>query len=218
MNIVFDLDGTLIDSAPDLQAAASKVLERLGKDPLSLDETRRFIGQGAGVFVGEMMSARDIAASTELHASLLEEFLELYELAVDKASYYPGVQEVLDTLHNAGHGLALCTNKPERPARAVIRHMDMEHIFEVVVAGGMLSTRKPEPDMLLKAVSDLGGRPAVFVGDSEIDAETARRAGIAFALYTGGYRKTSVAAMHHDWAFDDFLDLPTIITDAAERV
>lgn len=214
MNIVFDLDGTLIDSAPDIQSVASAILGEVGKKGLTLDETRGFVGEGAAVFVSRMMAARGIQETPQSHAKLYEEFLARYEFAVDKAVYYPGVPDTLAALKAAGHRLGLCTNKPERPARAVIRYMGMESIFDAFMAGGMIDSRKPEPDMLLRTIESLGGGPTLYVGDSEIDAETARRASVPFALYLEGYRKTPVSEMHHDWVFNDFYALQAIVADA----
>ncbi|HEY6131301.1 MAG TPA: phosphoglycolate phosphatase [Halioglobus sp.] len=214
MNIVFDLDGTLIDSAPDIQSLAATVLGRRGKDELTLEETRAFIGEGSAVFVSRMMAARGIEATPESLASIHEEFVAHYEFAVDKAVFYPGVLDVLDDLKSAGHRLGLCTNKPERPARAVLQYMDMATLFDAVMAGGMIDSRKPEPDMLLHTIQALGGGPTLYVGDSEIDAQTARRAAVPFALYSEGYRKTPVSAMQYDWVFDHFAALPRIVAEA----
>jgi len=214
MIIVFDLDGTLIDSAPDIQCVAAAVLGRRGREALTLQETRDFIGEGSAVFVRRMMAARGLAETAESFTDLHAEFLTQYEFCVDKAEFYPGVVDSLVALKAAGHRLGLCTNKPEQPTRAVLRHMKLESLFEAVVAGGMLSSRKPDPAMLLRAIADLGGGPALYVGDSEIDAETASRAGVAFALYSGGYRKLPVSEMRRDWDFDHFDALPGIVARA----
>ncbi len=214
MNIVFDLDGTLIDSAPDIQCVASTILGPLGKEDLTLDETRSFIGEGSAIFVSRMMAARGIEDTPQRYAEVHKAFVAQYEFSVDKAVFYPGVLNALATLKAAGHRLGLCTNKPELPTRAVLRYMRMEPIFDVVVAGGMIDSRKPEPDMLLKTILDLCGGPTLYVGDSEIDAETAKRAGVLFALYTQGYRKTPVSQMHHNWVFDDFDALVGIVAEA----
>ena len=211
MNIVFDLDGTLIDSAPDIQSVASTVLGRMHKPALSLQETRDFIGEGGAVFVSRMMAARGIPETPASHADLYKQFLSVYEFAVDKAVFYPGAFDTLVQLKADGHRLGLCTNKPERPARAVIAHMHLEPIFDAVMAAGMIDSRKPDPDMLLQTIRDLGGGSTLYVGDSEIDAETARRARVPFALYSGGYRKVPVSEILHDWVFDDFEGLPGIV-------
>ena len=218
MNIVFDLDGTLIDSAPDIQFVAARVLRGLGKEELTLDETRDFIGEGSSVFVHRMMAARGIAQTQHGHTQLHTNFLTQYECSVDRATFYPGVLDVLAVLKAAGHRLGLCTNKPEWPTRAVLRHMGLESTFDALLAGGMLDSRKPEPAMLQQVIEELGGGKTLFVGDSEIDAETAKRAQVPFALFSGGYRKTPVVELHHDWFFDDFYALPSIVGEAMVMV
>jgi phosphoglycolate phosphatase len=214
LNIVFDLDGTLIDSAPDIQSVASDILCRLGKAALTLDETRSFIGEGAGVFVRRMMAARDIADTPERHSELHQRFVRQYETELDQAVFYPGVFDTLVMLKDSGHRLGLCTNKPERPARAVIKHMGLEPFFDAFIAGGMLPRSKPEPDMLLKIIKDMSAGPTLYVGDSEIDAETAMRAGVPFALFSEGYRKRPVSEIDKDWTFDHFDALPGIVAHA----
>jgi len=214
VNIVFDLDGTLIDSAPDIQAVANKVLLTEGLQGLSIEETRRFVGEGAAVFVERMMGARNITQSEADFSRLHDTFLSHYSHAVDKTVLYPGVEETLALLKKQGHRLGLCTNKPEAPARAVVAHLKLTEYFDAFVAGGMTDTRKPDPQMLLLAVDRLGGGSTVYVGDSEIDASTAERADIPFALFTEGYRKSPVSLLHHQWAFSEFRQLADIITAA----
>jgi phosphoglycolate phosphatase len=214
MNIVFDLDGTLIDSAPDIQSMTTAILGRHGESELTLEETRSFIGEGAAVFVSRMMAARGIENTAQSHAAIYEDFVVQYVLSVDQAVFYPGAFDVLGLLKGAGHQLGLCTNKPEMAARAVMGHMGLEPIFDAVIAGGMIDSRKPEPDMLLTVIDELGGGSTLYVGDSEIDSETAARANVSFALFSEGYRKTPVSQIHHDWVFDHFDALPGIVAKA----
>lgn len=209
--VVFDLDGTLIDSAPDIQATANAVLAREGRKPLSHEEVRRFIGSGAPAFVRQMRAARDLADSA--HDRLLAAFLEGYETAVDLTRLYPGVWEALETLHEAGHRLGVCTNKPEAPTHAILRHLGLGRWFEVVVGGDTLPVRKPDPAPLRHAFTPLGTGPQVYVGDSEVDAETAVRAAVPFALFTEGYRKGPVSAIPHAAGFAEFKALPGIVAD-----
>jgi phosphoglycolate phosphatase len=216
MNIVFDLDGTLIDSAPDIQSVATAILSELGKEGLSLTETRSFVGEGASVFVSRMMAVRGLDKATVSHAEIYQDFLAKYALAVDKAVFYPGVLAALSVLKASGHRLGLCTNKPEVPARAVMRHMGLDAMFHAFIAGGMLDSRKPEPEMLWKTIEQLGVGGTLFVGDSEIDAETARRAGVRFALFSEGYRKKPVSDLPHDWVFDHFDRLQAIVAEAGK--
>lgn len=206
--IVFDLDGTLIDSAPDIHAAANKVLAAEGLPPVSLAQATGFIGGGAPIFVTRMMAALELGADEAIHARLLAQFLDEYEEAVNLTRLYPGVEAALDALAAAGHTLAICTNKPAAPAHIVLRHMGLAHRFAAVIGGDSLPTRKPDPAPLMHILSLLGTDDALYVGDSEVDAETAHRAAIPFALFTEGYRKTPVEELPHACRFDAFDALP----------
>ena len=207
--IAFDLDGTLIDSAPDLHGVANEVLAEEGAAPLSLAEARQFVGRGAANFVAQMRAARGIPESAQ--DRLLAEYLRRYEGAVSRTVLYPGVLEALEALQAAGWTLSLCTNKPERPTVAVLRHFDLARFFDAAVGGDTLATRKPDPAPLLEAYARTGTPgPRVFVGDSEIDAETAKRAGVPFLLFTEGYRKSPVEALPHAGRFDTFAALPNL--------
>jgi phosphoglycolate phosphatase len=205
---IFDLDGTLVDSAPDIRVAANTVLEAQRLAGLTLEETRSFIGAGAPVFVERMAAARLPAPDPERVAAMLAQFLDLYEGAVTLTRPYPGVRAALESLAAGGWQLGLCTNKPEAPTRALLAHLDLARFFPVVVGGDTLPVRKPDPAPLRHAVAALGASAPVFVGDSETDAATAAAAGVPFALYTEGYRQRPVASLPHDWAFDDFAALP----------
>ncbi|QFT94215.1 Phosphoglycolate phosphatase [Roseovarius sp. THAF9] len=209
--VVFDLDGTLIDSAPDIHAAANTVLERRDIAPFTLAEARDFVGHGAAVFVERCLSARGLAADTGLQTEVLDDFLALYEGAVHLTRPYPGVVACLDALAAEGLKLAVCTNKPEGPTAAVLTHLGLDRYFGVVVGGDTLTVRKPDPAPLHEVTARLGAASVLFVGDSEVDAETAARAEVPFALYTQGYRRTSAEELPHDARFDAFDDLPAIV-------
>ena len=209
--IIFDLDGTLLDTAPDIRAVANAVLaEEGGAPPLSLAETRAFVGEGARRFIERIIAARGLAPGR--HAPMHTAFLARYDGAVGLSRPMPGAIKALAALAAAGHRLGLCTNKPARPTRAVLRHFSLDGIFASVIGGDSLPTRKPDPAPLLAVLEALGGGPALYVGDSETDAATARAARLPFALFTEGYRKTEIAAIPHDAAFSDFAELPAIAT------
>ena len=206
--IVFDLDGTLIDSAPDIHVAANKVLADEGLPQVTLAQATGFIGGGAPIFVSRMMAALGLGADAATHARLLERFLGQYEEAVTLTRPYPGVEAALDALAAAGHRLAICTNKPEEPAHIVLRHLGMANRFEMVLGGDSLAVRKPDPEPLTHILTRLGTNDALYVGDSEVDAETAHGAAIPFALFTEGYRKAPVEELPHAYRFDAFDALP----------
>lgn len=207
--IVFDLDGTLIDSAPDLHFIANGVLEAEGKAPITLDDAREFVGNGASVFVAKMRAARSIPDSE--HDRLLADFMARYEFAVDHTVPYAGVIEALSALKAAGHILGICTNKPLVPTRAVLDHLGLTPFFDCIYGGDSLPTHKPDPAPLIAAYADLGEGPRVYVGDSDVDAETAQRADVPFLLFTEGYRKSPVEALFHTHAFDDFAALARLV-------
>lgn len=206
-NVIFDLDGTLIDSAPDIRAAGNLVLAEQGVAPMDLDETISFIGKGTPVFIGRMIAARGL--DTALQDQMLAAFLVHYADAVHLTTLYPGVTDCLDQL--SAHRLGICTNKPVAPAHAVLTHFGLRARFDVVLGGDSLTQRKPDPAPLLACVTALGGGPTVYVGDSEVDAETAERANLPFALFTEGYRHTPVDALPHDATFERFEELPAIV-------
>ena len=210
MIIVFDLDGTLIDSAPDINAAGNAVLAAEGFAGVSLAQTRSIIGKGAGVFIERLENAVSAVSDPARLARMRADFARQYETAHALTRVYPGAQQALDTLRQAGWRMGLCTNKPIAPARSVLAHFGWSDLFDVVLGGDSLAVRKPDPAPLHAVITQMGGGPVVYVGDSEVDAETAQSANVPFALYTEGYRKTPIATIPHDRAFDDWADLPAI--------
>ncbi len=208
-SIVFDLDGTLIDSAPDLRAAVNLMLMDQGVDLLDMPSVISFIGNGLPNLVRLAMQARNLDMAR--HDELTKDVLDHYQAGNSAlTTLYPGVREVLETLHLDGHALGLCTNKPIAPTREILEHFALTDLFSAVFGGDSFATRKPHPDPLLATFKALGGK-GIYVGDSEVDAETAQRADIPFALYTEGYRKSPVADLPHTWSFSDFSSLPDIV-------
>ncbi|MCC5954993.1 MAG: phosphoglycolate phosphatase [Natronohydrobacter sp.] len=211
--VVFDLDGTLIDSAPDIWRAANQVLEGEGLPPVTFEQSRGFIGRGARVFVERMeravTGANEPARTAHLHAR----FLHFYERAHEGTRVYPHVVETLAELRGQGLRLGLCTNKPLRPTQAVLAHLGWDGLFEMVIGGDSLPVAKPDPAPLLAVLEGMGlGLPEIaYIGDSETDAETAERAGARFGLYTEGYRKSAPEALYHQFRFDDYRVLPGLV-------
>ena len=208
--IVFDLDGTLIDSAPDIQNIANASLAKIDVEPITLEETHLFIGEGIQNFIEQMRKARDV--SDEYQKLLLEDMTARYENAVELTVMYPGVLEALSTLAQS-HQLGICTNKLHRPSIAILKHLKIEQYFKTIWGGDNPLARKPNPAPLKAAFDDLGSGFCIYVGDSEIDAETAQRAEVPFILFTQGYRKIPVDQIPHDIALNSFSQLATKINE-----
>ncbi len=206
--ILFDLDGTLIDSAPAIHASVNHLLADLGSEPLAMTQVKSFVGNGIVVLTQRVIAARGLAQPLD---DLVAHLLQHYDTDADAlTTLYPGVPQALQALHGAGHRMGICSNKPEGPARHILSHFGLDGLFGTIIGGDTVGLTKPDPAPLLAAKAALGGGPAVFVGDSEVDAETAVRAGMPFILFTEGYRKSPLAELPHQAAFSDFAELPGI--------
>ncbi|MFZ2099294.1 MAG: phosphoglycolate phosphatase [Oricola sp.] len=210
--IVFDLDGTLIESAPAIMAVGNTLLAENGLPPLTLTETRSYIGNGAAKFVERAFSARGLHAANEKLEAAYERFEFLYGEAdpLDNLPM-PGVDSALRALAANGFPLGICTNKPGIPTLSVITAIGWADLLKVIVSGDSLSVKKPDPGPLFEAQRLLGTASILYVGDSDVDAETARRAEVPLLLYTEGYRKSAIGALPHRAAFSNFEDLPELV-------
>lgn len=206
--VVFDLDGTLIDSAPDLHRAANDVLAAHGIQPLTLEIVRSFIGGGVDMLWQKIIAETGLDQADR--PALVNEFIVAYGDGSGLTRLYPGVIDALRLLADRGHPLGICTNKPMAPTQAVLQNFGIAHLFGVVIAGDSLPVRKPDAAPLLAAFHELGGIGA-FVGDSEFDAACAQNADVKFLLFTEGYRKSKVEDLYHSATFSDFHDLPPLV-------
>lgn len=201
--IVFDLDGTLVDSAPDLQVAANHMLAEFGKPPLSLEKVTRFIGNGIPnlVRLARLESGLPEAVQERMQSLMLANYTAH---PADLTRPYPGVVDALVELRDAGYRLGVCTNKFRAPSVQILEALDLSQYFDVVIGGDSLTLKKPDPAPLHAAFAALKAPALLYVGDSEVDAETAERAQTAFALYTRGYRKTPVEDLTKRFAFEAY--------------
>lgn len=210
--IVFDLDGTLVDSAPDIAAAVNLALHEAGHKPLSLPQVTGFIGNGLGALVHLVRLERGLPQASE--AALEARVLHLYTTqSAGLTRPYPQVMPTLQALQHAGHKMAICTNKVHAAAVHVLQDLDLLRFFSVVIGGDSLVVRKPDPAPLHAAFAALGSARRLYIGDSEVDAETAQRAGVDFGLFTKGYRKTPTEQLTKQFAFDDFTALAGLIAE-----
>ena len=204
--IVFDLDGTLVDSAPDLHAACVKMLADEGAPTPDIATVIGYVGNGVPRLVE--LAMQDVGIAADQHARLVKSYMAHYDAdPVTLTTLYPNLLAMLEALQAKGHRMAVCTNKPEAPARVILKALGIEQFFEVVVGGDTLVVKKPNPEPLFECLKLLGVASCLYVGDSEVDAETADRAKMTMALFTKGYRKTPVDQLPHAFAFDDFAAL-----------
>ncbi len=208
--VIFDLDGTLVDSAADIHAAVNLLLAEEGHPGLSRAQVTAMVGAGVGVLLDRVIAATGLPVAGR--DRLMTRFLMIYETgSATLTKPYPGVPEALSALAGQGLTLGLCTNKPLRPTRAVLAAQGWQDRFACVICGDSLPTRKPDPAMLQAALAGVGGGPVLYVGDSEVDAETAHAAGVGFLLYTEGYRKSPVEALNPLASFSHFAELPALV-------
>ncbi len=205
--VIFDLDGTLVDSAPDLHAAALALLEERGVAPVTLAQVRGFVGNGIAKLVARCLDASDAPAKGQALAKAVARFTEHYAAAPAELTHaYDGVEAMLGALSARGLLLGVCTNKPEALTRQVLAGVALDRHLRAIVGGDSLKVMKPDPKPLRHAAHLLGVDldEALYVGDSETDADTAAAAGMAFALYSGGYRKRPLALFEDCFVFHDF--------------
>lgn len=213
--VIFDLDGTLVDSAPDIHVTANTALAAIGLPQLDFATVRGFIGKGVPNLLAELLIAVDEDPTGPNLGPLSAVFNEAYEHAVANTVLFPHVSEALAALATAGHKMAICTNKPERPARTVLDNFGLTDYFDNIVGGDTLTVRKPDARPVIETMTLMNVTRALFVGDSETDALSAANTGLPFALFTEGYRKSSIEQIASFAAFGDYRELNDIVARAA---
>jgi len=213
--VIFDLDGTLIDSAPDLAVSVNAMLAGFGCEPLPQEQVRRMIGDGVAMLVTRALTARRCSADP---AQATQAFMRHYESgATSLTTAFPGVEAALQALRAAGIALAVCTNKPARISARILGSLGLEHYFARVIGGDSLPFRKPDPRVLLALLEafDVGPARSLLVGDSEVDAATARSADVPFVLMKHGYHRGPVADIRCIAALESFAELPPLVSPAS---
>ncbi len=215
--VIFDLDGTLIDSAEAITLIAGRFLAEHNIPPITIEETRGFVGNGGDVFARRMLRARGLEAEGAEGDAHVTRFFEFYAAAPGEENPpYSGAEDMLDAL--VGLALGMCTNKPYEPTLNVLDALGWRQRFGSVVAGDTLAVKKPDPEPLLHTMRELGvpHQRVLFVGDSEVDTQTALAAGVDYALHTNGYRKTPAEELPALLRFDDFSALSDFVLGTAD--
>ncbi len=209
--IVFDLDGTLIDSKKDLANAVNAMLVHRGRAPLADEIVYGYVGNGAPLLIRRALGPEASEADV---TGALEYFLAYYrEHMLDHTTLYPGVPEALDALREIGARLAVLTNKPVRFSEAILRGLAIDARFFRVYGGNSFEHKKPHPIGIETLLAESGESKASawMVGDSAVDVRTARNAGIAAAGVTYGFQPETLAADPPDVLVGDLRELPPAI-------
>ncbi len=219
--IVFDLDGTLVDSVASIAAAVNTLLAEERRPALSLDAVESMVGEGALKLLERAFAATgETVTDEDALEALFHRYVPMLAAMPPKpADLYPGV---IDTLHDfrvAGIALGVCTNKPMKPARAALRALGIDEMFGAVIGGDTLPQRKPSPEPLLAAIAGLDATPevAVMIGDNIYDVGTARGAGVPVVAVSYGYPRMPIEDLGADLVIDRFDQLPNALTRLAER-
>lgn len=217
MLIVWDLDGTLVDSGRDLVASGNALLASYGAQPLEDEAVIGMVGEGAATLVARLLKARQVPASP---AEALARFLALYDARLlDHTRPYPGIPETLTTLTSMAARLAVLTNKPASATERILAGLDLRRFFEWVIGGDTTHGRKPAPAGLQWLMAEAGVGPAetLMLGDSAIDLETARNAGtrVCLARYGFGFARCSPGMFTGN---ELFVDAPNEISRLVETI
>lgn len=207
--IVFDLDGTLVDTAPDLAAALNRVLAQFGRSPVDPDTVRHMVGHGARRTIACGLERTGGGDAAMIDAGM-PVFLDHYAANICAVSHpWDGVEAALDRLAADGHRLSVCTNKPESLARRLIDALGWAARFPVILGGDSLAVRKPDPAHVLETLRRSGGtvERAVFVGDSRVDVAAARGAALPVIVTGFGYSDVAAHELGADAVIDHFDDL-----------
>jgi phosphoglycolate phosphatase len=209
--MVFDLDGTLVDSVPDLAAALNRLLASRNLAPFGRPEVAGFVGDGARVLLERAFAAR----GTTPDAKALADFLDDYGAnAAVETEPYPGVRETLDRFAAAGWRMAVCTNKPEAPARTLLDALDLSRYFAALGGGDSFPVRKPDPGHLLATIQAAGATPAqaIMAGDHHNDVLSAAGLGMPSIFAAWGYGPADTGD-HASATAREFSELFALATD-----
>jgi len=209
--VVFDLDGTLVDTAPDLVGALNEILRQERLPPLPLEAARNLIGHGARRLLERGFEAAGTPLPAHREGELFDRFIAHYRAHIaDESRPFPGAAPALQALIAEGARLAICTNKPTDLATALLEALDLQRLFAAVVGPDAARARKPDPRHLAAAVAAAGGAldRTVMVGDASTDAEAARGAGVPLVLVSFGYTEIAPAELAPDVLIGRFEELP----------
>jgi phosphoglycolate phosphatase len=216
LTIVFDLDGTLIDTAPDLISTLNLILAQEGLPPVEYETARRMIGGGARGMIERALVIEGRACAPADVDRLYQAFVAHYaEHIADRSRAFPQLEITLDRLAGQGHRLAVCTNKLEWLSKRLLETLQLADRFAAICGQDTFGVQKPDPQIFRATVMRAGGEPerAVMVGDSATDIRTARAARVPVVAVDFGYTDVPIATLRPDRVISSFAELPAVIDD-----
>ena len=202
--ILFDLDGTIVNTAPDLMAAHNHVMKKYGYAQKKLEDIKSLAGKGAWIMM--QRSFKEEIKDEKVKKEMTKEFIDFYSKNIDRASVpIKGTIDFLVWAKSKNISMAVCTNKQERLASDLLKKLDMHKYFEYVAGSDTFAFNKPDPRHLTDVVEIIGGdlKKTIMVGDSEVDAMSAHNAKLPFVLVKDGYTEKTEKEIKHDELISD---------------
>tara|TARA_Y100001970_G_C14104421_1_gene787288 strand:+ start:369 stop:1031 length:663 start_codon:yes stop_codon:yes gene_type:complete len=212
LTILFDLDGTIVDTAPDLMAAHNHVMRKFGKDEKKLSDIKNLAGRGTWVMM--QRSFKEKITNEKIKKAMTSEFLDYYSKNINRDSKpIVGLVEFLNWAKSNNISMAVCTNKQEKLAVDLLKKLDLIKFFEYVAGSDTFEFNKPDPRHLTNVVEIISGdlRKTIMVGDSEVDSMSAYNAKVPFILVEDGYTEKKIEEIKHDISIKNFLNFEKVI-------
>ena len=219
LTILFDLDGTLIDTAPDLMNAHNHVMKKYGYETKSTEDIRKLVGKGSASLIGRSVWGQakkefGKVSDQSIKKEMVKEFIDYYanNIAVE-SKLVNGTLEFLNWSKKNNISMGVCTNKQEYLSVDLLKQLKIYDYFEYVAGSDTFDYCKPDPRHLTNVIEIMQGdiKKSIMIGDSETDAESAKSAGIPFILLEDGYTEKKVSEIHHDYLIKDFVNIEEII-------
>ncbi|MDA8742740.1 HAD-IA family hydrolase [Candidatus Pelagibacter bacterium] len=218
--ILFDLDGTLVDTAPDLMRAHNHVMKKFGYPTKSTEEIRNLVGQGAGAMLGRSIWGQakkefGKVQNEKIKKEMIDAFVDYYgKNIINESTLINGVKEFLKWCKEKNISMAVCTNKQEHLAIDLLKKIGIYDYFEYVAGSNTFDYCKPDPRHLTNVIEILGGeiKRSIMIGDSETDANAGKDAGIPVILLEDGYTEKNTTEIYHNHLIKDFIGIEKIIS------
>ncbi len=220
ISLIFDLDGTLFDTAPGLVHTMNALLARRGRGPLGLDDIKTQLSFGARAIMKSALEQSGLTASADELEELFGEFIRHYTaIMADMSHPYPGLVRTLERFEDAGCVMGVCTNRFETSAMTLINALGLKIYFKTVIGQDSIGIAKPDPAPVFETLARMGGEPsrAIFIGDSEVDVAAARAAGMPVIVVSFGYASIPALELGADLVIDHFDELEEAVNELARR-